>query len=824
MATLYRISRMSSMVKGVNSYLSRIKLIFFMIFAKLSSSSRIPRVEVPLLGDCLDDHSLSRDELVTKHISLVTAIANKLKADLPPGIDLNDLVGYGQIGLVEAAGRYDSERSVPFEAYAYPRIRGAMLDWLRSLDLVPRSVRKRAKALREARETVVEREGRPATRREVAAVLGVDLKKLEQLERTSRLARMVSFQAPIGSDDGDLTVEDTVPDDAPSILELLLDSEEFNWFLEAVERLPPREQVAVRMYNLEGSSLVEVGRALGVSESRACQLKRSGLERLRFKFARRSQEHLLPSAVKAKPVPSLTRSRTSPQQRDETMPTQEQIQNAVKDLRPVIASKWFQTGEWRSAHAVILEIQHVGGTVKPLLLMNAARVLEGEGEIEIRGQGTPNVEFRLKGADADTASDPPCESPGGGEASGSSDIPVVPPPAAPVPPAPAPSTASRAPKEGGSAVSVSRSSKLVSRPAASSKPSGGSEAVSAPAAKGPSSPTQGAGSEDPLGVKRSPSFMSMLRRLKPFAESCMQFARKDVLGPSATMAEGSAFRRCMLVLVKADLVTASGGVGPTRRYTFKPETLEYLNKYEYFTSSPVKTRPSVPSKPVVTPAVQGAPVDFGDITEIPGISRSPGARKLILNMADLVRSCRPFVRKDALEGAGVGPSVFHSMKVRLLSLGLIQQHGNSGGASYNFVPGAAEVLERLFFIEPLGAEEGVGKTPSEVPTKGSVDTDEKSGDIEAPAPDAEPLTASGEPKEPTVELDAPAVPATEVVTPSRVTPSIANDTQVWRVRLTDGREFITFGTVSQCSKAAERGAKDVQVQSIEFLGLTDGCE
>ncbi|MCB9663716.1 MAG: FliA/WhiG family RNA polymerase sigma factor [Alphaproteobacteria bacterium] len=223
-----------------------------------------------------------RDALILGNYDLVKSIARKIRARLPRGVDVDDLIGYGVVGLIESIDRYDGSRSVPFEAFARPRIQGAILDALRAIDWVPRSVRRKADLLHSATEDIREKIGRAPNREELAKAVGVPVEKLERLERGARIRTITSLDAPVGGD-GDATLGSMVAGESEDVLGDWEQAELTDEIVEAVKRLPERERVAVSMYYLGERSLKEIGSELGVSESRACQLRRQGVERLRFK-------------------------------------------------------------------------------------------------------------------------------------------------------------------------------------------------------------------------------------------------------------------------------------------------------------------------------------------------------------------------------------------------------------------------------------------------------------------------------------------------------------------------------------------------------------
>ncbi len=221
-----------------------------------------------------------RQRLVIENYAMVKSIARKIRARLPKGVELDDLISYGTLGLIEAIDRFDASRSVPFEAYARPRVQGAILDALRAVDWVPRSVRRKADTLATAREGLEERLGRSPTREEIAADVGIPVSKLERMERGARIRSVTSLDAPVG--DGETTLGATVASDDDMFERWEMDELQEE-VMDGINRLPDREKSAVEMYYLNERSLKEIGEELGVSESRACQLRRQGVERLRYK-------------------------------------------------------------------------------------------------------------------------------------------------------------------------------------------------------------------------------------------------------------------------------------------------------------------------------------------------------------------------------------------------------------------------------------------------------------------------------------------------------------------------------------------------------------
>ncbi|HMV67984.1 MAG TPA: sigma-70 family RNA polymerase sigma factor [Myxococcota bacterium] len=229
---------------------------------------------------------IERDRLAMRHRRLVEAIARRIHVRLPKSVELDDLIHEGFAGLLEAIDRYDSRRSVPLEVFASRRISGAIYDMLRDLDWVPRTVRRRAEHLERTRDTLEQSLGRSPNREEMATALGLQACDVERYREEAQIRRLTSLDTPISEENRVPLVETIAVED--DIVEARADQELRAAMLEAVERLPAKERAAVRGFYLEERPLVEVGRELGVSESRASQLHRIGVERLRYKV----REHL----------------------------------------------------------------------------------------------------------------------------------------------------------------------------------------------------------------------------------------------------------------------------------------------------------------------------------------------------------------------------------------------------------------------------------------------------------------------------------------------------------------------------------------------------
>ena len=217
-----------------------------------------------------------RDRLVVNYTSLVRAVAHRVAAGLPSYVEHADLVQSGIFGLIDAVERFDPERCPRFESYAAQRIRGAILDELRAQDWVPRSVRGRAREIERAQERLEGRLRRGATDRELAAELGVAVRDLSVL---TQQVQLVSVEALHESSGG--VSELLTDDDAPDPMAVVQARETMRQLSVAVAQLGERDRTVIRLYYLENRTLAEIGRILGVTESRVCQLHSRLVGRLR---------------------------------------------------------------------------------------------------------------------------------------------------------------------------------------------------------------------------------------------------------------------------------------------------------------------------------------------------------------------------------------------------------------------------------------------------------------------------------------------------------------------------------------------------------------
>jgi RNA polymerase sigma factor FliA len=230
-----------------------------------------------------------RDRLIVTYAPLVKYVAGRLGSGLPAHVDDEDLVSYGLLGLIGAIERYDPERDVKFETYAIARIRGAIIDELRALDWVPRSVRSRARDIERAIGELEAKLGRVPSDEEIAGKLGLTTEELdESLSEISRssIAALDELWTISGSGGDQVALIDTIEDtDAPDPQGALSQVELREAIADSIARLPEREKLVVTLYYYEELTLREIGEVLGVTESRVSQLHTKAILRLKARLA-----------------------------------------------------------------------------------------------------------------------------------------------------------------------------------------------------------------------------------------------------------------------------------------------------------------------------------------------------------------------------------------------------------------------------------------------------------------------------------------------------------------------------------------------------------
>lgn len=225
----------------------------------------------------------ARNYLIEDYLPLVRYVAGKIKQTLPASVEHQDLVSYGLFGLVDAIEKFDLERGIKFETYAINRIRGAIIDELRSIDWVPRSVRSKARDIDRAVVDLENKLHRSPTDTEIAERLDISSSDLRetysQLHRTQVTALE---ELTLNQHDDNLTLLDTVTDyTAPDPEEVLMVQELVTLLARGVSKLPRSEMVVLYLYYVAQKTLAEISKELGVTESQIYHLRSSSLNNLR---------------------------------------------------------------------------------------------------------------------------------------------------------------------------------------------------------------------------------------------------------------------------------------------------------------------------------------------------------------------------------------------------------------------------------------------------------------------------------------------------------------------------------------------------------------
>ena len=230
-----------------------------------------------------------RDRLILTYAPLVKYVAGRLGSGLPAHVDEGDLVSYGLLGLIGAIERFDPERDIKFETYAISRIKGAIIDELRALDWVPRSVRARARDIERAIAELEAKLGRSPNDEEIAKKVGITVEELEEsLTEISRssIAALDELWTISGEGGDQVSLLDTIEDtEGPNPQTALAQTELKEALGEAIARLPEREKLVVTLYYYEELTLREIGEVLGVTESRVSQLHTKAILRLKARLS-----------------------------------------------------------------------------------------------------------------------------------------------------------------------------------------------------------------------------------------------------------------------------------------------------------------------------------------------------------------------------------------------------------------------------------------------------------------------------------------------------------------------------------------------------------
>ena len=222
-----------------------------------------------------------KNQLLTEHAPLVKRLAYQLKAKLPPSVEVDDLIQAGMMGLLDAVNRYEESYGAQFETYAVQRVRGAMLDELRSTDWLPRSLRQNMRKIEVAMSALQQKLGRMPTELEVAKSLKMSLAEYQDMLTEGSGHQLVYYEDYHDDEDHDSFLDRFCSDLSGDPLVGLLQDDFKDALIDAIDSLPEREKILMGLYYEQELNLKEIGAVMGVSESRVCQLHSQAVARIR---------------------------------------------------------------------------------------------------------------------------------------------------------------------------------------------------------------------------------------------------------------------------------------------------------------------------------------------------------------------------------------------------------------------------------------------------------------------------------------------------------------------------------------------------------------
>jgi RNA polymerase sigma factor for flagellar operon FliA len=255
-----------------------------------------------------------RNELIVYYTPFVKYVVARLSAGLPRHFDEDDLTSYGIIGLIDALERFDPTRDFRFETYASPRIKGAVIDELRSVDWVPRSVRTKRRGVEQAFSHLQSVLGRTPTHGELARELGCSIDELHKvLHGISRVGVLTLDDVVPGDGPERPTLGEALPDPGRGPTDVFEEKESKAVLTKAVDELSDRERNVLQMYYYDEMTLREIGEQLGVTESRACQIHTKALRQLHSKLVDRPERALQAMVARIDSRQARTRRSQRPQ-------------------------------------------------------------------------------------------------------------------------------------------------------------------------------------------------------------------------------------------------------------------------------------------------------------------------------------------------------------------------------------------------------------------------------------------------------------------------------------------------------------------------------
>ncbi|MGH9157214.1 MAG: RNA polymerase sigma factor WhiG [Acidimicrobiales bacterium] len=237
----------------------------------------------------------ARDGLIVHYAPMVNYVAGRVAVGLPPTIEQADLVSYGIFGLIDAIEKFDPGRNIKFETYAMTRVRGAIIDELRAVDWVPRTVRAKARTMEAAFAKLEAALGRAPTDAELAAQMSISEEDLQTMLTQVSFVGVVPLDEVLGGDREDgTTLGDTIADQSAGPVGAFEVQETRVQLASSISRLGERERTVLGLYYYEGLTLAEIGQVLGVTESRVCQIHTRAVIQLRSRLQAADREPVAP--------------------------------------------------------------------------------------------------------------------------------------------------------------------------------------------------------------------------------------------------------------------------------------------------------------------------------------------------------------------------------------------------------------------------------------------------------------------------------------------------------------------------------------------------
>lgn len=247
-----------------------------------------PAAGIPVTREAIADLE-TRNELIIEYVPLVKFVANRIASRLPNHVEVDDLIEAGVIGLIDALEKFDPSQDIKFKTYAEFRIRGAILDELRSLDWAPRSTRQKAARIERAYAELEQKLGRAATDSEMMELLGVNAEEFDGLLREARGVALVSLDELRGEgEDGvERSLLDYIADpDWVDLSESATMRQRYRTLVDTIDLLPEKERLVVALYYYEELTMKEIGDILSVTESRVSQIHTKAILRLKGRLSK----------------------------------------------------------------------------------------------------------------------------------------------------------------------------------------------------------------------------------------------------------------------------------------------------------------------------------------------------------------------------------------------------------------------------------------------------------------------------------------------------------------------------------------------------------